>query len=86
MPNILVKGEDQSLSVALVYLIKSLDQSSRLYPPYGAYLLRSLTIHDYCPIKRCQRQVRHPESILNGMPAGKRMFAQAGDIKANPYS
>ena len=87
VPNILVKGEEQSLSVALVYLIKSLDQSRPVISNDGWEHTCSdlFTIHDYCPDKEVLKdRYGTLESILNGMPAGKRMFAQGWTYQGQP--
>ncbi|HZJ57199.1 MAG TPA: glycoside hydrolase family 2 TIM barrel-domain containing protein [Clostridia bacterium] len=87
VPNILNKRDEQSLSAALVYLTKSLDQSRPVISNDGweHTCTDLLTIHDYCPDKGVlMDRYSTLESILDCMPAGKRMFAQGWEYQGQP--
>ncbi len=87
VPNILHNKEEQSFTAALVYLTKSLDQSRPVISNDGweHTCTDLLTIHDYCPDKETlKKRYATLESILDCMPAGKRMFAQGFKYEGQP--
>ncbi|MFY9177630.1 MAG: sugar-binding domain-containing protein [Caldicoprobacterales bacterium] len=87
VPNILIKKDEQSFNAALVYLTKALDQSRPVISNDGweHTCTDLLTIHDYCPDKEVlKKRFESLESILDCMPAGKRMFAQGWKYEGQP--
>ncbi len=87
VPNILCNKEEQSFSAAMVYLTKSLDQSRPVISNDGWEHTCSdlLTIHDYCPDGSViRKRYSSLESILDSMPAGRRMFAQGWKYEGQP--
>lgn len=87
VPNILSKKDEQSFCAAMVYLTKSLDQSRPVISNDGweHTCTDLLTIHDYCPDKSIlKKRYSSLESILDSMPAGRRMFAQGWEYEGQP--
>lgn len=87
VPHILNKKDEQSFSAALVYLTKSLDSTRPVISNDGWEHTHTdlLTIHDYCPDKETLlERYKSLESILDCMPAGRRMFAQGWNYSGQP--
>ncbi|HZJ82815.1 MAG TPA: glycoside hydrolase family 2 TIM barrel-domain containing protein, partial [Clostridia bacterium] len=87
VPNILNNEDEQSLTASLVYLTKSLDTTRPVISNDGWEHTHTdlLTIHDYCPDKdTLLERYESVEKILDGMPAGRRMFAQGWEYKGQP--
>ena len=87
VPNILSNTDEQSFSAALVYLTKALDQTRPVISNDGweHTCTDLLTIHDYCPDGSVLRKRYSTiESILDSMPAGRRMFAQGWKYTGQP--
>jgi len=87
VPNIMNKKNEQSHSAAMVYIAKSLDKTRPVISNDGweHTCTDILTIHDYEPRKQVLKdRYKSLESILEAMPAGRKMFAQNWEYQNQP--
>lgn len=87
VPDIMNKKDEQSHSVAMVHLTKSLDQTRPVSSNDGweHTCTDILTVHDYEPRKQVLTdRYKSVESILAAMPAARQMFAQSWNYQGQP--